>query len=102
MSRDEFADLVEPLAEPEAKALIIAIIGAEGFVIRKHAQERMGLRALNAVDITNVLRAGVVRPPDFENGTWRYRVCTAAMTVVVAFRSRQELVVVTAWRADRS
>lgn len=49
----------------------------------------------------NILRAGVVQPPDFEKGTWRYRVQTNRMAVVVAFRSSQELVVVTAWREKK-
>ena len=29
------------------------------------------------VDCANVLRAGFVEEPEFENGTWRYRVRTA-------------------------
>ncbi len=53
---------------------------------------------MTTVDAVNVLRGGVVRPGEFENGTWRYRVQTRRMTVVVAFRSTTELTVVTAWR----
>lgn len=33
-----------------------------------------------------------------ENGSWRYRVRTARMAVIVAFRSETALRVVTAWR----
>lgn len=46
----------------------------------------------------NVLRAGVVYPPELENGTWRYRVRGGRINVVVAFRSEDTLVVITAWR----
>jgi hypothetical protein len=53
------------------------------------------------VDAVNVLRGGVVEPAEEERGTWRYRVRTANMTVVVAFRSKLDLVVVTAWRNKR-
>ena len=50
------------------------------------------------VDAINVLRGGIVEPGEFENGSWRYRVRTQRMYVVVAFRSETELRVVTAWR----
>lgn len=53
---------------------------------------------LAMVDCTNVLRGGVVDPPDFEKGTWRYRVRTMRIRVVVAFRLDSKLVIVTAWR----
>ena len=44
------------------------------------------------------LRAGVVDRPELENGTWRYRVRGGRISVVVAFRSEDTLVVITAWR----
>lgn len=46
---------------------------------------------------------GVVEPAEFENGSWRYRVRTNRMMVVVAFDedSESELVVVTGWRLTR-
>jgi hypothetical protein len=53
---------------------------------------------LSNVDVTNVLRGGVVEPPEFENGSWRYRVRTLKIAVIVAFRTESELRVVTAWR----
>lgn len=56
---------------------------------------------ISTVDATNVLRGGVVEPAEFENGSWRYRVRTNLLCVVVAFRSDKELVVVTAWRFKR-
>ena len=55
-------------------------------------------RHLTTVDCVNVLRAGVVDPPELENGTWRYRVRGGWINVVVAFRSEDTLVVITAWR----
>jgi hypothetical protein len=63
--------------------------------------EHWGKDDLTTVDCENVLRGGVVRPGEFEHGTWRYRVETSRITVVVAFRSEGELVVVTAWRSGR-
>lgn len=55
---------------------------------------------LTMVDVTNVLRSGVIDPAEFENGSWRYRVRTGRIAVVIAFRSETELRVVTAWRMN--
>ena len=74
--------LVEPLSPPDARRLIREILH------------------LTMVDVTNVLRGGVVDPAEFENGSWRYRVRTARIAVIVAFRSETELRVVTAWRMN--
>ena len=53
------------------------------------------------VDAVNALRGGIVDPGELERGTWRYRVRTARLVVVVAFRSETDLVVVTGWRVGR-
>jgi hypothetical protein len=53
------------------------------------------------VDVVNVLRGGVVEPGEFERGSWRYRVHTVRIWVVIAFNSETELVIVTAWRERR-
>ncbi len=56
---------------------------------------------LTTQDLVNVLRAGVVEPSEFENGSWRHRVKTNAICVVVVLVSEKEAVVVTAWRIRR-
>ena len=56
--------------------------------------------------IRNIVECGTVRwtahtlqrLPALENGTWRYRVRGGRITIVVAFRSEDTLVVITAWR----
>jgi len=63
-----------------------------------HALEEMEKDDLTTVDCTNVMRGGVVAPGELEKGTYRYRVATRRISVVVAFRSDEELTVVTAWR----
>ena len=53
----------------------------------------------NAARKRNVLRGGhITEPAENEKGTWRYRVHTNTIWVVVAFRGETELVVVTVWR----
>jgi hypothetical protein len=91
----------EPLAPDAAKRLIREILRAGRFIYSRHAKDELLADDLTTVDCENVLRGGVVRPGKFEHGTWRYRVETSRITVVVAFRSEHELVVVTAWRIGR-
>ena len=88
----------EPLDPTRARQLIRKIIAAGEVRFSGHAFEEMAKDDLTTVDCTNVLRGGVVEPPEFEFGTWRYRVRTNRIYVVVAFRSETQLVVVTAWR----
>ena len=91
----------EPLAPDAAKQLIREILRAGRFIYSRHAKEELFADDLTTVDCENVLRGGVVRPGEFERDIWRYRVETSRITVVVAFRSENELVVVTAWRIRR-
>ncbi len=91
----------EPLATEAVKRLIRDVLKGGRFTYSKHAKDEMLADDLTTVDCENVLRGGVVRPGEYEHGTWRYRVETSKITVVVAFRSERELVVVTAWRSGR-
>jgi hypothetical protein len=89
----------EPFSTRQAKQLIERILRAGEVRFSGHALAELAQDKLDTVDCTNVLRGGVVEPPEWENGSWRYRVRTARMCVVVAFRSTAALVVVTAWRS---
>jgi len=91
----------EPLDPAAAKALIASILRTGSVTPSQHALEQLKARAMTMVDVVNILRAGVVEPGEFLNGTWRYRVRTPRMNVVIAFRSETELRVVTAWRGGR-
>jgi hypothetical protein len=66
---------------------------------------------LTDVDAVNVLRAGIVREAEWENGSWRHRIETARMVFVVTIDpdpdmvpgkdedlGDMEIVVVTGWR----
>lgn len=90
----------EPLKPTNAKKLILAILDDHELVIPtgSHADQEMANDNLIVGDVINVLRGGVVEPGELEKGTWRYRVRTTKITVVVCFRSETELRVVTCWR----
>ncbi|MBW6512852.1 MAG: DUF4258 domain-containing protein [Desulfuromonadaceae bacterium] len=91
--------LPEPLRPTEAKKLIRKILGG-GFVTyaQPHAEDRMRQRSITTVDCANVLRGGVVAEGELENGSWRYRVYTPRICIVIRFESETVLEVVTAWR----
>jgi hypothetical protein len=65
-----------------------------------HAKEEMSKDRLDASDFINIVRAGIVQAPDYQNNEWRYRITTNRMCFVVAFESRSRLTVVTAWRVQ--
>jgi hypothetical protein len=88
----------EPLDPSQAKKLIGTILKEGTVSFTSHAEKEMAEDDLSTVDCVNVLRGGVVEQPELERGTWRYRVRTNRIVVVVSFRSKSALRVVTAWR----
>ena len=95
---DEECDLDEPLDPIRAKKLIRQIVMSGTVGLSKHAEDEMRKDDLSMVDCVNVLRGGVVEQPELERNSWRYRVRTNRIVVVVAFRSAKAISVVTAWR----
>lgn len=92
--------MTEPLSAVEARKLVRHILTSGTYGFTRHAKERMAERRMSQVDCVNVLRGGLVNEAltSFENGTWRYSIQTTSMAVVVAFRTEEQLVVVTAMR----
>ena len=88
----------EPFDPPAAKKRIRAILETGDLLASGHALDEMAKDDLTMIDCTNVLRGGWVEPAELERGSWRYRVRTSRICVVVAFRSESRLVIVTAWR----
>jgi len=84
----------EPLRNDDVKRLVRAILKTGSVEFSGHALRALKDDNLTTVDAVNVLLGGYVEGCDLESGTWRYRVCTQFITVVV----EEHLVVVTAWR----
>ena len=89
------------LVPATVKRFILRILEVGTVSFSSHALDEMRKDKLTTVDCSNVLRGGVVEPGELERGSWRYRVKTNTICVVVALRSETELVVVTAWRIRR-
>lgn len=86
---------------PKARKLLREILASGTLTFSGHAKQEMEKDRLTTQDVVNVLRAGVVEPFEFEGGSWRHRVKTNTMCVVVVLVSEWEAVVVTAWRVRR-
>jgi hypothetical protein len=93
--------LKEPLEPDKARRLIREILEKGSVSFSGHSEKALSDDDLSTVDAVNVLRGGVVEPAEFEDGTWRYRVRTRRIAVVIVFRSASEIMVVTAWREKR-
>ena len=91
----------EPFTPTDAKARILVILASGSVSFSDHALDELGKDKMTTIDAVNVLRGGIVEPGELERGTYRYRVRTPRMYVVVAFRSESELRVVTGWRLTR-
>jgi hypothetical protein len=94
-----YTNMQQPLGAVRAKQLVRRIL-KEGEVVfaEPHMSQRMAQRRLQRLDVMNVLRAGVVREAEWENGEWRHQIETQAICVVISFPEEMLLKVVTAWR----
>ncbi|MBK8212721.1 MAG: DUF4258 domain-containing protein [Myxococcales bacterium] len=94
-------DLKHPLNSGHARKLISEILARGTVEYWKHARDELKRDSLETTDAENVLRCGKIYEPaeqSSKDSTWRYRVHTDLMVVVVIIYSSEELAVVTAWR----
>lgn len=89
----------EPFRAHEAKRRIRAIL-VSGFVNYDipHFRQEAEKDNIDMMDVTNVLRGGVVEEAEMESGEWRYRVRTQKFCVVVQFEAVDEILLITTWR----
>lgn len=90
--------LDEPFSPLQVRRLIRDVLNDGNLEFSSHALEEMLQDGLSEMDIVNVLRGGWPDPGEYEKGSWRYRISTSRIGVVVAFRDDSWAVVVTAWR----
>lgn len=91
--------LQQPLRATDAKKQIRTIlVDGEVLFAEPHMSERMAERRLQRLDVMNVLRGGVVREAEWENGEWRHHVETPRILVIVSFPEDMLLKVITCWR----
>ena len=87
----------------QARKLLSEILkaGAGNIYISRHGHKQIKSRDLELGDIFNVLKVGqIYLSPEFDSGSWRYRVQTKKITVVIAFARPAIVALVTAWRNE--
>ena len=94
-------DVTSRLKKEQARKVLSEIFNTDANLVSysKHGRKQMKERDLTTVDVVNILKVGkILGEPEEVHGTWRYRVETPKITVVIAFRKPNHVVVVTAWR----
>lgn len=93
-------DLLEVPCPGEAKKWLKRVLEEGEVKFTPHGLREMAKDNLTTVDCQNVLRGGVVDPPEWVNGEWRHQVRTQSMCFVVYLPLQSGLVatVITAWR----
>ncbi|MHB1095602.1 MAG: DUF4258 domain-containing protein [Gemmatimonadaceae bacterium] len=87
-----------PLTPIQARDTVRRILEHGTTSFSSHAREEMANDDLQVGDCLNVLRGGAFEPPELINGTWRYRVSTNRICVVVVIPRDDRVRVVTVWR----
>ena len=96
----------QKMARSEAIKLMRQIVGDKSTTVRfsSHALKELSNDNLTSIDAENVLQSPHSRinsEGELENGSFRYRVETSNILVVISFTSFTSLVVVTAWRKKK-
>ncbi len=99
-SSNEGQKQLEPFEPQYARKIIRQILETGTVSFTGHCRKELEKDDRSTVDCTNALRAGAVQPSEWENGSWRYRVETGRVTVIVQFVSEDSLIVITAWRTS--
>lgn len=103
MSKKNFR--TDRLAKEEARKLISKVIldgGIDYVVFTTHSLKQMPRRKLITLDVLNVLKSAdskIFEEGELESGSYRYRLQTRTILVVVSFTPKgDKVIVVTAWR----
>ncbi|MDD4976106.1 MAG: DUF4258 domain-containing protein [Bacteriovorax sp.] len=76
-------------------------LSKEGPIFSKHALSELANDGLTTTDAVNVLKscnARILRDGEFENGSFRYRLETAYILLVISFnQAGTKIIVITAW-----
>lgn len=96
-------DVTQALEPGQARRVLNEAIQNGVVRFTQHCRRALADDKKTTVDATNVLRAGRISFPEWENGQNRYRVTTDKMGVAIAFEQDEAVivVVVTAWEIKK-
>lgn len=95
-------DIESKLSPNQARKILTEILNRAGtskITFSRHCRDEMKKDSLTTVDVFNVLKAGLIyEEPEWTRGTYRYRVETDRIIVVIAFSQSHYVRCITAWR----
>lgn len=95
-------DVTSRLGRTQARKILTEILNRSGIskiAFSRHCEEELKKDHLTTLDIFNVLKAGqIYEEAEWIHGTYRYRVETNNILVVVTFFNPDLIWCVTAWR----
>lgn len=102
IDRKHKLDVTSRLDPNQARKWLSEILNSGGIRVvkfSKHCREEMHNDSLIPIDVYNVLKFGQIHSyPEFENGSYRYRVETQKVVVVIIFQEPNWVHCITTWR----
>lgn len=93
------------LDKNKARKLSLELCKKSKIIFSKHSLKELINDDLDRMDAINVIMspsAKIIKSPEFENGSWRYRVETNKICVVITFTEKPSgIIVVTVFRIER-
>jgi hypothetical protein len=93
--------LVQPLRSAAARLLLSQILAAGGVRFTGHAFRELRKDGITVERAYMVLRSGVMREAEWEQGEWRHQVHAGADVLVLTFETETNAVLITGWRRTR-
>lgn len=102
IDKTSIIDIISRLERNQARKILSAILNRYGLSkisFTRHCLEELQKDNMTVVDVFNVLKRGqIFKDPEWTKGTYRYRVETSIMLVVIGFSPPDCVRCVTAWR----
>jgi hypothetical protein len=92
---------VPPLRSAAARALLSQILATGGVRFTNHALDEFRKDGITIARAHVVLRGGIVREAEWEQGEWRHQVQAGMDVLVLTFETETNAVVITGWRRTR-
>jgi len=93
--------LVQPLRSAAARLLLSQILATGSIRFTGHTLREFRKDCITVERAYMVLRGGVVREAEWEQGEWRHQVHAGMDVLVLTFETETNAVVITGWRRTR-
>lgn len=102
IDRSSKLDVTSRLDRTQARKLLSEILnksGTDNVLSSKHCKEELRKDSMTMLDVFNILHGGqIYHDAEWIHESWRYRVETKKMLVVITFKKPDIVYCITAWR----